>query len=392
MTILSPHSTSLHITIIGAGIGGLCLAQGLQQAGIAFDVYEKDAATDSRRQGYRLRLDQTGLAALAACLPPQLNALLTPCGAPFSPGVRMIDAQLSTLHDKEVQDWRQDGEPDLRINRLSLREILLAGISEHVHFGKALDCYTERVDGKVDLHFTDGSSVLGDVLVGADGVHSAVMGWRFPGVRPEESGDICIYGTTAMAAAVQRVAPELQAGTSVLFEPGLAVVVDAMHSQSNIPAGLALTHIPDYLYWAMIGKRERFAGVEQDLQGCIASITASWSAALKTLFDLADPGAISVAPVRHAMPVPAWNTSAVTVLGDAIHAMSPASGLGANTALADAAALSLALASVANGESGLLPAIARYEQALRLRGDAAVAASRRGSAQLFGAEETPCKH
>ncbi|MBB5606344.1 MULTISPECIES: NAD(P)/FAD-dependent oxidoreductase [unclassified Janthinobacterium] len=382
MTTHSPH-----VTIIGAGIGGLCLAQGLQQTGIAFDVYEKDAATDSRRQGYRLRLDQTGLAALAACLPPQLYSLLKRCGAPPSPGVRTIDAQLSTLNDKWVEDWQEEEEPDLRINRLTLREILLAGISEHVHFGKALDRYTERSDGMVDVHFTDGSSVLSDVLVGADGAHSAVMGWRFPGVRPTESGDICIYGTTAMAAA-QRVAPELQSGTSVLFAPGLAVVIDAMPSQPDIPPGLALTAIPDYLYWAMIGRRERFAGMEQDLQGCLADITASWSPALKALFELADPAAITVTSIRHATSVPPCNSSAVTVLGDAIHAMSPASGLGANTALADAAALSLALASVAHGESGLLPAIASYEQALRVRGEAAVAASRRGSAQLFGAEES----
>ena len=380
-------TNSLHVTIIGAGIGGLCLAQGLQQAGIAFDVYEKDAATDSRRQGYRLRLDQTGMAALAACVPPQLNSLLTQCGAPPSSGVRMIDAQLSTLHDKEVQDWQQDGAPDLRINRLSLREILLDGIGEQVHFGKALERYRERADGKVDVYFTDGSGVLTDMLVGADGVHSAVMDWRFPGVRPEESGDVCIYGTTAMAAA-HRVAPELQRGTCVLFEPGLAVVIDAMQWQ-QAATHTALTAVPDYLYWAMIGKRERLVGAEQDLQGCIAHITANWSPGLKALFDLADPAAITVVPIRHARPILPWQSSPVTVLGDAIHAMSPASGLGANTALADAASLLQALLDVAHGHSGLLPAIARYEHELRLRGDAAVAASRRGSAQLFGAEENP---
>lgn len=378
MTITAPH-----ITIIGAGIGGLCLAQGLKQAGIAFDVYEKDSATNSRRQGYRLRLDQTGLAALAACLPPQLNLLLKNCGAPPSPGVRMIDAQLATLHDRGVQDWQEDEAPDLRINRLSLREILLAGISEHVHFGKALDRYTEQADGKVKADFNDGSSISTDVLVGADGVHSAVMGQRFPGLRPEVSDAICLYGKTSLAAAADRGAPELQSGTSVLFEPGLAVVIDAMTTRAA-PHDICLTPIPDYLYWAMIGRRARFPGVEEDLHGCIASITSTWSPALQALFELADPAAITMAPIRHGKPVPPWQSSAVTVLGDAIHAMSPASGLGANTALADAAALLQALTDVAHGRSGLLPAIARYEQGLRLRGDAAVAASRRGGEQLFG--------
>lgn len=376
-------TTSFHITIIGAGIGGLCLAQGLQQAGIACDIYEKDSATNSRRQGYRLRLDQTGLAALAACLPPQSYSQLKQCGAPPSPGVRMIDAQLSTVHDKGLKDWQEDQAPDLRINRLSLREILLAGIVEHLHFGKGFKRYTQRADGKIVVHFSDGSSVVTDVLVGADGVNSAVMDQRFPGLRPEESDAICLYGQTSLAPAAHRVAPELQSGTSVLFEPGLAVVIDAMTTQA-VPTDIPITPIPDYLYWAMIGRRERFVGVEQDLPGCIARITASWSPSLKALFDLADPAAITVAPIRHATALPPWKTSPVTVLGDAIHAMSPASGLGANTALADAAALLLALTEVAHGRSALLPAIALYEAGLRLRGDAAVAASRRGSEQLFG--------
>ncbi|MFZ4878373.1 FAD-dependent oxidoreductase [Janthinobacterium sp. Mn2066] len=381
------NTTSFHITIIGAGIGGLCLAQGLQQAGIACDIYEKDAATNSRRQGYRLRLDQTGLAALAACLPPQSYSRLKQCGAPPSPGVRMIDAQLCTLHDKGVDDWQEDQEPDLRINRLSLREVLLTGIVEHVHFGKAFKRYTEKADDKIVVHFSDGSSVVTDVLVGADGVHSAVMGQRIPGLRPKESGAICLYGQTSLDAATHRVAQALQSGTSVLFEPGLAVVIDAMTTQA-VPADILITPISDYLYWAMIGRRERFPGMEQDLPGCIARITANWSPSLKHLFDLADPAAITVAPIRHASPLQPWKTSPVTVLGDAIHAMSPASGLGANTALADAAALLQTLLDVANGKSGLLPAIARYEEGLRLRGDAAVAASRRGSEQLFGGAQS----
>ncbi|MDE1011873.1 MAG: NAD(P)-binding protein, partial [Paraburkholderia fungorum] len=42
-----------HVSIVGAGLGGLCLAQGLRKAGVPFDVYERDAAAESRTQGYR---------------------------------------------------------------------------------------------------------------------------------------------------------------------------------------------------------------------------------------------------------------------------------------------------------------------------------------------------
>lgn len=65
----------IHISTIGGGLGGLCLAQALQKNGIAFDVYERDASPDSRAQGYRLRIDETGRRALSGCLPDDLYAL-----------------------------------------------------------------------------------------------------------------------------------------------------------------------------------------------------------------------------------------------------------------------------------------------------------------------------
>ncbi|MRT32630.1 hypothetical protein FGX01_01765, partial [Xylella fastidiosa subsp. multiplex] len=67
------------------------------RAGIDFDVYERDARTDSRVQGYRLRIDATGQAALAHCLPPELNALFQQsCSAHNGPGA-LLDARLQPL-------------------------------------------------------------------------------------------------------------------------------------------------------------------------------------------------------------------------------------------------------------------------------------------------------
>ncbi len=52
----------LHVAIIDAGPGGLCVAQGLQQHRIAVQVYERGAAPEQRRQGYRLRIGHNGQA------------------------------------------------------------------------------------------------------------------------------------------------------------------------------------------------------------------------------------------------------------------------------------------------------------------------------------------
>jgi 2-polyprenyl-6-methoxyphenol hydroxylase-like FAD-dependent oxidoreductase len=70
--------------------------------------------------------------------------------------------------------------------------------------------------------------------------------------------------------------------------------------------------------------------------------------------------------------VDAWQASRITLLGDAIHSMTPYRGIGANIALRDAALLCRQLARAAHGEAPLLDAVADYERAMRRYGFAAV--------------------
>ena len=57
----------LRVAIVGAGLGGLCLAQGLLREGVEVTLYERDVSLDGRRQGYRLHLDARAGLALARC-------------------------------------------------------------------------------------------------------------------------------------------------------------------------------------------------------------------------------------------------------------------------------------------------------------------------------------
>jgi len=71
----------LKVLIIGAGTGGLCLAQGLKKDGVAVEVFERDDTPTDRLQGYRLSLNATGSRALRACLPDPVFNNLVQCSA-----------------------------------------------------------------------------------------------------------------------------------------------------------------------------------------------------------------------------------------------------------------------------------------------------------------------
>ena len=65
-------ANNFHVAIIGGGMGGLCLAQGLKKAGVSVAVYERDESTHSRPQGHRIHIDPQGSKALLKCLPEDL--------------------------------------------------------------------------------------------------------------------------------------------------------------------------------------------------------------------------------------------------------------------------------------------------------------------------------
>ena len=90
-------SSSFHVMIIGGGLGGLCLAQGLRQANISVAVYERDRTANDRLQGYRIHIEPQGNRALAACLPADLFKHYLATSASGGNGFRIATDQLNEL-------------------------------------------------------------------------------------------------------------------------------------------------------------------------------------------------------------------------------------------------------------------------------------------------------
>ena len=117
------------------------------------------------------------------------------------------------------------------------------------------------------------------------------------------------------------------------------------------------------------------------LHALSAELIRTWHPDLRALHALADIDETFVIRVRTSPPAPPWPPSRVTVLGDAVHAMSPARGSGANTALMDAGLLCRTLTAAAADGADVVTAIGDYERQMREYGYAAVAASRQAEAE-----------
>lgn len=355
------------VLIIGAGLGGLCLAQGLSKAGIRATVFERDPAPNYRGQGHRVHLDDRGERALRACLPDDLyNLHLATRGQP-SERFMLISAEEERLREIPFPDLG-DGSQMIRtgrgVSRQTLREIMLGGVD--VHYDRHLTHYTEE-SGSVTAHFANGATATGDLLVGADGIGSAVRQQKLPDARVLDTGVRWLGGKTPVTEEIRSSLPEsLETAFAAVTGMDPAMMVGYLLFDQS-PAGLGLTEPGDYVMWAITVPKDRLPDAIPDLHQKAVSLTATAHPAMRAIVTQAWPDQCFQLSLGTAEPVAGWDPTRVTLLGDAIHAMPPARASGANTALEDAATLTTTIQT----ESPL----AAYEADLRERGFAAVRAS-----------------
>ncbi|HET8846587.1 MAG TPA: FAD-dependent monooxygenase, partial [Ktedonobacteraceae bacterium] len=196
---------NFHVMIIGGGLGGLCLAQGLKKAGISVAVYERDRTRNERLQGYRIHIEEIGNRALRDCLPDHLfEFYLKTSGSENDTGLLMSDEQLRTLVTFPVDPAKQASplESSRSVSRITLRQVLLAELDDIIQFNKAYSHYQENPDGSVTAFFEDGSSATGTLLVAADGGNSRVRQQLLPQARRVETGTVAIMGKVPLTPEV----------------------------------------------------------------------------------------------------------------------------------------------------------------------------------------------
>jgi salicylate hydroxylase len=404
-------SEPLHVIVIGGGIGGLTLAHGLRRAGVSVAVYERDRTLDARQQGYRIHINRTGNRALRACLPPSLHdAFVATSGEPQA-GVTFCTEKLRELLfiPRTATELALDpAERGRSASRITLRQILMTGLDDVVHVDKRYVSY-DVLDGRVTAHFADGTSATGDVLVGADGAGSSVRRQYLPQADRVDTGIAAIVAKVWLTDEIRATLPDrLHDGPLLVRAPrGIYVFMVAQEFDRD---RMAVTAAPDgggrephaegprlgplteqvasYLMWGYSEQRERLdvpdlevlAG--RELQDLVLRRTAGWHPKFSHLFAAADTESVATLSILTSVPVDPWEPTRVTLLGDAIHSMTPYRGNGGNTALRDAQLLCAKLTAAARGETPLLEAIGEYEAQMREYGFAAVRTSLTATRQV----------
>lgn len=387
------HDNLPHILVIG----GLCLAHGLRRAGVSVAVYERTRTRTGWLQGYRIHISPQGAAALHACLPPaQWDAFTATAGKP-SAGFAFLTEQLRDLLflPRELTAGQQAGPEGSHhsVSRITLRHVLLDGLDDAVYPGKEFTRYEQAPDGRVTAFFADGTSATGDVLVGADGANSRVRQQYLPDAHRIDTGVVAVAGKLPLTQTTRAWLPERLSGSvNNIMPPRDSFLFTAVWegdqqrlaiTDPGMPPGLLFDNTQDYVFWAYAARRAAYpaepAGDGTALRDTITSMISGWHPALLRLVGESDPATVAPVTIRATAPVRPWPATRITLLGDAIHNMTPMAGIGANTALRDASLLAGKLASAR--PQTLATAIGQYETAMREYGFAAVRLSLRNARQ-----------
>ncbi|WP_144123510.1 FAD-dependent oxidoreductase [Catellatospora sichuanensis] len=393
----------LSVMIIGGGIGGLCLAHGLRRAGVDVTVHERTTARTDWLQGYRIHINPHGSRALHDCLDPAAWQAFLGTVSDAGGGLGFATEQLADLLRLRGEEIADSAEPAARhygVSRLSLREVLLSGMDDVVRLGQDFERYELLPDGRVMACFADGTTAAADVLIGADGANSRVRAQLLPHAAGRvDTGVTGIAGKHRLDGPLAASLPAaLTDDTNIVIPAGEGFLFTAVWKHDRravaadpaMPAGFLLDNTADYTFWAYADATARFpADVDalagQQLTALVLERTRGWSPALRQLIEGSDPSTVNVVRMRSAVPVGPWPTGVVTLLGDAIHSMTPMAGVGANTALRDADLLRRQLTAVSRGEQQLVPALADYERQMLDYGFAAVRESARNTRQAGSA-------
>ena len=349
------------VGIAGAGIGGSTAAIALRRLGVEVELFEQ----------------APGFARVGADINLTPNAVRALDGLDIGDTLRLTAAQpthrISRTWDTGVETSRIEmadhaveryGAPQLTIHRADLMHALEDALKDvRISFGKKLESVADS--DRLHLQFADGTSRDVDILIGADGIHSAVRTWMLGPEQPEFTGVVAyraLVDTERLAGL-----PNLDAFTKWWGPNPETQIVTFPLDRGRTTFVFATTPQPEWTdeSWTRPGDVHE-----------LRAAYADFHPEARALLDACDDVLISALYVRD--PLATWRRGNAALLGDACHTMMPFMAQGAGQAIEDAIVLSRCLAG---GFASTAEALDTY-QSLRLPRTSAIQVGSRGNSWL----------
>ncbi|MFE6921014.1 FAD-dependent monooxygenase [Nocardia sp. NPDC057663] len=303
------------VLIAGGGIGGLSTALALRRHGIEATVFE--TADTLRDGGAGLHLWSNGMLALAALGVADAVRDI----APAQQSCQFRTATGDLLGNWPVGEFAERyGQPTVAIGRSDLHHILrTAAEGTEIRTGATVSGYRHDRDG-VTVEFADGSTERGELLIGADGVHSAVRR-TLAGPEPARyTGYIAWRGAATVGPDV--VSP----GTfCALFGHGTRFTYYDI--------------APGRTYWMSVANGAPGGRDGDGVVDMLLERHRDWPAPVAELLTATPEDTILRHDVVDRAPITTWGEGRVTLLGDAAHPITFNIGQGACQAVEDALVL-----------------------------------------------------
>ncbi|MFC9286325.1 FAD-dependent monooxygenase [Streptomyces sp. NPDC057052] len=346
-----PSGRPAKVLVIGAGIGGLTCAVALRRVGVDVEVYER--ATELREAGSGLSVMSNAVTALAGL---GIDLGLDKRGRSVE-SFRIMDRRGRLIRDLPFGEaCERAGARSFCLSRADLQESLLTEAGDcPVHLGATATGFDTAGPG-VTVRFGDGRSASGDVLVGADGFHSAVRRHLVGPEQPRDCDHLFRLGIVPFRH------PRLTEG-AVRHYWGRGQrfgLIDIGHGRCY--------------WWAAMSTTPGTPAPDR-VKDAVRRAYEGWADEVRAVIEATPEADILTVPSRDRAFLERWGDGPLTLLGDAAHPMLTTLAQGAGTAMEDAVVLARTLADPTTGDDPVR-ALRAYEELRRDRARAMVAGSR----------------